>query len=108
MTLDSPLLVRWEYESEERLAKRDEIQRELGAHVCAVDTSPRMVELVQARRLDARIADAESLPFRADDFECVLAASVLYHVRVAPQVPEITEPFRATTRHVVFVAKQPR
>jgi SAM-dependent methyltransferase len=238
--LDNPLLVRWEYASEERLAKRNEIQRslsqgrnveddvfdavaevrptrlldvgcglgelgdrvqrELGAHVCAVDTSPRMVELAQARGLDAQIADAESLPFPDDDFDCVLAAWVLYHVpdlqqalaecarvlqpggslvassvcngniaevwdlvgvtqprdplsftkengeailqphfeqverrdlegelvfpdteslrtfvaatidraHLAPQVPELTEPFHATTRHVVFIATGPR
>lgn len=240
MKLDNPLLVRWEYASEERLAKRNEIQRslsqgrnveddvfdavaevrptrlldvgcglgeigeriqrELGAHVCAVDTSPRMVELAQARGLDAQVADAERLPFPDDDFDCVLAAWVLYHVpnvqqalgecarvllpngtlvassvcndnisevwellgvteprdplsftrengetilqpyfehverrnhegelvfpdteslrtfvastidraHLAPQVPEITAPFGATTRHVVFVARQPR
>jgi ubiquinone/menaquinone biosynthesis C-methylase UbiE len=240
MKLDNPLLVRWEYASEERLAKRNEIQRslsqgrnvedhvfdaiaearptrlvdigcglgemgervqrELGAHVCAIDTSPRMVELAQARGLDAQIADAESLPFPDDDFDCALAAWVLYHVpnlqqalgecarvlkpggtliasavctdniaevweligvseprdplsfsrengeailqpffkrverrdlegelvfpdtesirtfvaatidraHLAPQVPEITEPFHATTRHVVFIATDPR
>jgi SAM-dependent methyltransferase len=240
MKLDNPLLVRWEYASEERLAKRNEIFRaliqgpnpedvaieaaaeaqpkrvldvgcgpgvltqrfvdELGADVCAVDISERMVELSRARGLDARVADAESLPYDDGSFDVVFAGWVLYHVpgltkaiaecarvlrqdgrlvastyrednvselweliepgieprdplsfshangeellsrafgrverrdveaelvfpdsesmrafvaatidraHLAPQVPEITEPFRARTRHVVFVAEQP-
>ena len=120
MKLDNPLLVRWEYASEERLAKRNSIFRaliegdnpedvafdavaearpkrlldvgcgpgdvtqrfvdELGAHVCAVDISGRMVDLAKVRGLDAQVADAEHLPFAADDFDCVFAAWVLYHV----------------------------
>jgi SAM-dependent methyltransferase len=241
MKLDNPLLVRWEYASEERLAKRNSIFRaliegdnpedvafdavaearpqrlldvgcgpgevtqrfadELGAHVCAVDTSERMVELAKARGLDAQVADAEHLPFPADDFDCVFAGWVLYHVpglaqgiaecarvlhpsgrlvascyrrdnfselwaliddgietreplsfssengaellgkrfahverreveaslvfpttesirefvastidraHLAPRVPDITEPFRATTRHAIFIAEKPK
>lgn len=240
MKLDNPLLVRWEYASEERLAKRNAIlrelsqganpedaafdavaaakpkrildvgaglgemaerfARELGAHVCAVDISPRMVELAAARGVDAQVADAEQLPFPDDDFDCVYAGWVLYHVpnlqqavaeaarvlrpggtlvaasvcndniaevwhlvgvpepreplsftrengaealashfaqverhdvdvemvfpdteslrtfvastidraHLAPQVPEIAEPFHATARHVVFLAREPR
>jgi SAM-dependent methyltransferase len=241
MKLDNPLLVRWEYASEERLAKRNEIFRaliqgpnpedvaidaaaevrpkrvldvgcgpglltqrfieELGAEVCAVDISERMVELARARGVDARVADAESLPYDDASFDLVFAGWVLYHVpglakaiaecarvlqrdgrlvastyrednvselwelvepgieprdplsfshangeellsrafkrverrdveaalvfpdaesirafvastidraHLAPKVPEITEPFRATTRHVVFVAEQPK
>jgi SAM-dependent methyltransferase len=120
MKLDNPLLVRWEYASEERLVKRNSIFRaliegdnpedvafdavaesppkrlldvgcgpgdvtqrfadELGAHVCAVDISARMVDLAKARGLDAQVADAEHLPFAADDFDCVFAGWVLYHV----------------------------
>jgi SAM-dependent methyltransferase len=120
MKLDNPLLVRWEYASEERLAKRNSIFRaliegdnpedvafdavaevrpkrlldvgcgpgdvtqrfadELGAHVCAVDISARMVDLAKARGLDAQVADAEHLPFAQDDFDCVFAGWVLYHV----------------------------
>jgi SAM-dependent methyltransferase len=120
MKLDNPLLVRWEYASEERLAKRNSIFRalieggnpedvafdvvaearparlldvgcgpgdvtqrfadELGAHVRAVDISGRMVELAKARGLDAQVADAEQLPFDADEFDCVFAGWVLYHV----------------------------
>jgi SAM-dependent methyltransferase len=241
MKLDNPLLVRWEYASEERLAKRNEIFRaliqgtnpedvavaaaaearpqrvldvgcgpgsltqrfvdEVGAEVCAVDISERMVELTRARGLDARVADAEDLPYENASFDCVFAGWVLYHVpgltkaiaecarvlqpagrlvastyrednvsevweliepgieprdplsfshangeellgrsfgrverrdvearlvfpdsesirtfvaatidraHLAPKVPEIEEPFSATTRHVVFVAEVPR
>jgi SAM-dependent methyltransferase len=239
--LDNPLLVRWEYASEERLAKRNAIFRaliegtnpedvafdavaearpkrlldvgcgpgdvtqrfvdELGADVCAIDVSARMVELAKTRGVDARVADAESLPYGNDDFDVVFAGWVLYHVpnlqqaiaecarvvrrtgrlvastyrgdnlsevwdlidpgleprdpltfnhengatllgsrfgqverrdveatlvfptteslrefvastidraHLAPRVPEISAPFRATTRHVVFVAEEPR
>jgi len=117
--LDNPLLVRWEYASEERLERRNAVQRslsrgpspedaavaavaalqpkrlldvgcglgelgerfqnELGAHVCAVDISPRMVELSKARGLDARLADAEQLPYPDHDFDCVFAGWVLHH-----------------------------
>jgi SAM-dependent methyltransferase len=239
MKLDNPLLVRWEFASEERLAKRNEIFRalihgqnpedvavaaaaevrprrlldvgcgpgeltqqfvDLGVDVCAVDISPRMVELTKARGVDTQVADAEALPFRDGDFDCVFAW-VLYHVpaleqaiaecarvlkrngrlvassmrednlselwhlidpgleprnaltfgfangaqllsrrfqhverrdveaelvfpdgdslrtfvaatidraHLAPKVPDIPEPFRATTRHVIFVAEGPR
>jgi SAM-dependent methyltransferase len=237
--LDNPLLVRWEYASEERLEKRNAVlralsrgaspedasvaavaalqpkrlldvgcglgqlgerfQNELGTHVCAIDISPRMVELSKARGLDARLADVEQLPYPDHDFDCVFAGWVLYHVpdleraiaecarvltadgalvatsvgedniadvweligidepreplkfarengeallrshfsdverhdfegelvfpdtetlrtfvastidraHLAPQVPDISEPFHARTRHVIFVAKGP-
>jgi SAM-dependent methyltransferase len=118
--LDNPLLVRWEYASEERLVKRNAIlrersqgkgpedaafeavaeqrpgriadigcglgelaerfQRELGAEVCAVDVSPRMVELTKARGIDAQVGDAEALPFADAEFDCVYAGWMLYHV----------------------------
>jgi len=118
--LYNPLLVRWEYASEERLEKRNAVVRALsrgpgpedaafgavaavqptrvlavgcglgelgerfqdalGAHVCAIDISPRMVELSKARGLDARLADVEQLPYPDDDFDCVFAGWVLYHV----------------------------
>jgi SAM-dependent methyltransferase len=241
MKLDNPVLVRWEYASEERLAKRNALFRslirgpnpedvvveavaevspkrvldvgcgpgaltqrlveEVGAEICAIDTSERMVELARARGIDARVGDAEQLPYDAESFDCVVAGWVLYHVpglsraigecarvlapegrlvastyrednmselweliepgignrdpltfshatgeqllsasferverrdveaklvfpngdsmrafvaatidraHLAPQAPEISEPFEATTRHVVFVAEGPR
>ena len=120
MRLDNPLLVRWEYASEERFAKRNALFRsliegdspeeiafaavaekkparvldvgcgpgevterfvhELGADVKAIDVSPRMVELARARGIDAQVADAEKLPFADGEFDCVFAGWVLYHV----------------------------
>ena len=35
-------------------------------------------------------------------------ASTIDRAHLAPRVPELSEPFRATTRHAVFVAEQPR
>lgn len=172
MKLDNPLLVRCEYASEERLAKRNEVQRSLSQGRTVEDDAvagvrpTRMVELVPARGLHVQVADAESLPFRDDDLDCVLAAWVPYPVPnlqqalaecarvlrphgtlvassvcndnisevwelvgvveprdteslrsfvastidrapLPPQAPAIAA-LRATTRHVVFVAKQPR
>ena len=120
MRLDNPLLVRWEYASEERFAKRNAIFRELldgvnpedaafeavaepkptrildigcglgsfserfakeiGADVKAIDTSPRMVELTRARGIDAIEGDVEKLPYADAEFDCVFAGWVLYHV----------------------------
>jgi len=120
--LDNPLLVRWEYASEERLATRNKLQqeliegvnpddvivaaareaepgrlldvgsgtgdlgarlvRELGSElelVC-VDLSERMVRLCRERGLDARVADVQELPFDEGEFDCAVAAWVLYHV----------------------------
>ena len=97
MRLDNPLLVRWEFASEERLNKRnaifrslvegdspedlaiaaveavrpsrlldvgcgpgeltEQLARDLGADVRAIDISPRMVELARNRGIDAQIAD---------------------------------------------------
>ena len=51
-----------------------------GAEVVAVDQSERMVELTQARGVDARVADVQDLPFWDVSFEAVLAAWMLYHV----------------------------
>lgn len=120
MRLDNPLLVRWEYASEERFAKRNAIfhelldgtnpedvafdavaearpkrvldvgcglgqlaerfAKELGADVQAIDTSARMVALTRARGIDAQEADAEQLPYADGEFDCVFAGWVLYHV----------------------------
>ena len=55
--------------------------RELGCEVVATDQSERMVELTRARGVDARVADVQALPFRDGEFDCALAAWMLYHVR---------------------------
>jgi SAM-dependent methyltransferase len=55
--------------------------RELGCEVVASDQSERMVELTRARGVDARVADVRALPFRDGEFDCALAAWMLYHVR---------------------------
>ena len=60
------------------LAER--IVRELGAEVVAVDQSPRMVELTRARGVEAIVGDVQELPFSNGQFDCVLAAWMLYHV----------------------------
>ena len=120
MRLDNPLVVQWEYASEERLARRNQtyrdlsegespedaafravadvgpgrlleigcgigqfaerVQRELGADVCAIDVSERMVELTRARGIAAEVADAQALRFDDAEFDCVAANWVLYHV----------------------------
>src|SRR5918911_5555528 len=56
------------------------IQDELGADVVAVDISPRMVELARGRGVDARVGDAQELPFAPGEFDCAVAAWMLYHI----------------------------
>lgn len=63
---------------EGELAER--VQRELGAEVVALDQSRRMVELTRARGVDARVGRAETLEFSDEEFDCVVAAWMLYHV----------------------------
>ena len=63
---------------EGELAER--FMRELGCEVVASDQSERMVELTRARGVDARVADVQALPFDDAEFDCALAAWMLYHV----------------------------
>lgn len=56
------------------------LARETGAQMVAVDLSPRMVELASARGVDARVADVQQLPFADGEFDCAVAAWMLYHV----------------------------
>jgi SAM-dependent methyltransferase len=56
------------------------IKDELGADVVAVDISPRMVELARGRGVDARVGDVVDLPFASAEFDCAVAAWMLYHV----------------------------
>jgi SAM-dependent methyltransferase len=54
---------------------------ELDAEVVAVDQSERMVELTRSRGVDAGVADVQELPFADGEFDCVVAAWMLFHVR---------------------------
>jgi ubiquinone/menaquinone biosynthesis C-methylase UbiE len=58
----------------------ERVARERRAEVVATDLSPRMVELTAARGLDARVADAQDLPFEDGEFACAVANWMLYHV----------------------------
>jgi SAM-dependent methyltransferase len=58
----------------------ERIVGELGADVVMVDSSPRMVELARARGVDARVGDVQDLPFGDGEFDCAVAAWMLYHV----------------------------
>jgi SAM-dependent methyltransferase len=60
------------------LAER--IQHELGAEIVAVDQSEHMVGLTRGRGVDARVADVQELPFGDGEFDCAVAAWMLYHV----------------------------
>lgn len=53
---------------------------ELDAEVVAIDQSERMVELTRARGVDTRVGDAQALPFDDGEFDCAVAAWMLYHV----------------------------
>jgi SAM-dependent methyltransferase len=53
---------------------------ELGCAVIAVDSSPEMVRTTAARGIDARVGDVRRLPFADGEFDCAVAAWMLYHV----------------------------
>jgi SAM-dependent methyltransferase len=58
----------------------DRIMRELECDVIAVDQSEHMVDLTRARGVAARVADVQQLPFGDAEFDCAVAAWMLYHV----------------------------
>lgn len=62
---------------EGELAER--MSREVDAAVVAIDQSERMVELTQARGVDAQVRDVQDLGFADGSFDCAVAAWVLYH-----------------------------
>lgn len=80
MKLDNPVVVQWEYASEERLATRNETYRSL-------------VEGV----------NAEELAYGAIR---TFAGASITRAHLASDVPEITEPFRTSSAHAVFVAEK--
>lgn len=56
------------------------LARETGADVVAIDLSGRMVSLARERGIDARVGDVQELAFADGEFDCVVAAWMLYHV----------------------------
>jgi len=60
------------------LTKR--VEQSVSAEVVGLDLSARMVELTRARGITAWQGDVQALPFSDDEFDCVLANRVLYHV----------------------------
>jgi SAM-dependent methyltransferase len=56
------------------------ILTELEAELVMLDTSPRMVELARQKGVDARVGDVQHLPFADGEFDCVVAAWMLFHV----------------------------
>jgi SAM-dependent methyltransferase len=79
---------------EGELAER--MQAELGAEVAALDQSKRMVELTRARGVAAIVGDVQELPFVDGEFDCALAAWMLYHVpdldRALSEVARVLRP----------------
>lgn len=53
---------------------------ELGAEVVAIDISPRMVTLTSERGIETNLGDVQELPFGDAEFDCAVAAWVLYHL----------------------------
>lgn len=56
------------------------VARELDCQVVAIDQSERMVELARSEGVDARVGDVQDLPFDDEEFDCVAAHWMLYHV----------------------------
>lgn len=72
------------------------VAQELGAQVVAIDQSERMVELARSRGVDARVGDAQEVPFPDGSFDVVVAAWMLYHVtdldRALAQIRRVLRP----------------
>lgn len=56
------------------------LARESGAEVVAIDLSEHMVALARERGIDARRGDVQELAFPDGEFDCAVAAWMLYHV----------------------------
>jgi SAM-dependent methyltransferase len=63
---------------EGELAER--LIREVGVEFVGIDQSEGMVAEQRARGIDARVGDAQELPFADGEFDAALAAWMLYHV----------------------------
>lgn len=60
------------------LAQR--LSNALDCEITALDISPRMVELTRERGISAELGDVQTLRFTDGEFDCVIAAWMLYHV----------------------------
>jgi SAM-dependent methyltransferase len=79
------------------------MQGDLGARVTFIDQSERMVELAHARGIvEARVGDAQQLPFANETFDTVVAAWMLYHVKDVDRA--LAEAVRVLTRGGRLVA----
>jgi len=86
MKLDNPLVVQWEYASEERLAKRNQTYRELTEGVIAEDAAFEAVrEATPERFLDAGCGMGELAGRVQRELRAVVAA-----VDVSPRMVELT------------------
>jgi SAM-dependent methyltransferase len=86
---------------EGELAER--VSLELGCDVLALDQSERMVELTRARGVHAVVGDVQALPFADGEFDCAVAAWVLFHVMdVGRALGELARVLRAGGRLVAI------
>ncbi len=84
---------------EGELAER--MRAELAAEVVALDQSERMVELARARGVDAHLGDVQELPFADGEFDCAVAAWMLFHVAdVSRALAEVARVLRSGGRLV--------
>jgi SAM-dependent methyltransferase len=84
---------------EGELAER--VSRELACQILALDQSERMVELTRARMVDAIVGDVQDLQFGDGEFDCVVAAWMLYHVpEIERALGELARVLRAGGRLV--------
>ncbi|HET9718561.1 MAG TPA: class I SAM-dependent methyltransferase [Solirubrobacteraceae bacterium] len=74
----------------------DRLRAELGLPVTAIDISERMVQLAQARGIEAQLGDVQQIPFPDASFDLAIAAWMLYHVpdlhRALGEVKRILRP----------------
>lgn len=85
----------------------ERVQRALAFDLLALDLSTRMVDLTRARGLEATQGDIQALPFADEEFDCVLANRVLYHVPdLAQGLAEIARVLRPRGRLVAVTYSQ--
>jgi SAM-dependent methyltransferase len=79
----------------------ERVKHELGCDVLALDQSERMVELTRARGIHAVVGDVQALPLADGQFDCAVAAWMLYHVpEVDRALGELARVLRAGGRLV--------